>query len=798
MAQAGRDRSIRRSLLGRSRRGLLIALAALLLIFTSATAYFGLRLLDEKAYSLASYSEGATLAIELEADHQRLSAQLARYEAQPTLDHRLLLLQHFESFEARLPLVLNSDTDLRLPSLASFLTPIGEIFADLPKLEADLRALDAERPETFAAVRARLVDYGSPIEELSRRVLHREYFSGSDRRILVLKREMVATYIVLLVAGGLLIFLLWYQNRLAEQLTAEAERSRGEAQRAERRLLDAVESISEGFLLLDANKRVVLVNQRFYELVPQELRSFGPGDDYRSVIRAAGSLGFYGRDIAAREAVRRRLERLENPSEPFELINPDGSQIRIHEYVTADGGRVSLRTEVTSLRRAERERLELQAQFYRAQKTEALGRLAGGIAHEFNNALMSIQGYANFLREDLLPGTAERSYAENILADSERAAVRVRQVLDFGRHGGGLLEPTRLADIGREAVDLLTTSLPEAIRVTFRDDTQGGRVNADAAQLEQVVMNLCVNACDATNDAGGESGSVIAVTLRTMTTDGDRAKRLLQPQQSSVESAVPTVVERGSDGRNRLWVGVLPPARYHVVEVRDDGSGMDLATLERIFDPFFTTKPQEQGSGLGLAAVYGIVLAHGGALSVETSPGEGTSMSVFLPALAEEESPRAKTEELPSASDEPVGQSSWRVLVVDTAPEVAEALAVDLRRLGDLTVETAAGAEQALERLGQDPEIELVVCDRSLTGTGGGDFAAEVRCLSPDLPLLFMARTPESDVVSGRQGQGDSTPLRDSLEPTALRLAVDRALAKRPSAHQGNSSNKRASSNRVA
>ncbi|WP_119165855.1 ATP-binding protein [Algihabitans albus] len=750
-----------------------MALATLVLVFASATVYFGMRMLNEKASILSSYSDGAALAVQLEAEHQRLSAQTARYESEPTEANRQALFERFRSFKAQIPLVLTSDTDLRLPSLADMLEPIGAILADVPNLERELSALDPARSQTFVAVRARLGGYAGPIEDLSHRVLHRQYFNGSDKRIVALQREVIATYVVMLVAGGLLIFLLWYQNRLAEQLTAEAELSRGEAERAQRRLHDAVDSISEGFLLLDADRRVILVNQRFYELLPDELRGFGPGDDYRTVIRAAGNLGFYGQDVSPGEAAQHRLARLEDPDEPFELTNPDGSQIRIHEYVTADGGRVSLRTDVTSLRRAERERLELQAQFYRTQKTEALGRLAGGIAHDFNNALMSIQGYANFLREDLPAGTSEWSYAEKILSDSQRAAALVRQILDFGRHGGGIRQAIQLDAIVGEAVALLKASLPEAIGAHFRDKTGGALVNADAAQIAQVAMNLCVNARDAIGGAGG----VVDVTLYTTMTDGIRAERLLRPQQDGADVAVPTVVERGRDGRNRLWIGVLPPARYHVLEVRDDGVGMDLVTLERIFDPFFTTKPQDQGSGLGLAAVYGIVLAHGGALSVETSMGAGTSVSVFLPALAAELGDDVEGE----SESEPAVRVARRILVVDDDPEMAEVVALSLRGLDDLEVETAGSADQALQRLQHEPEIDLVVSERHLGGTSEHDLAAEVDRLCPNLPVIFTASSVarREDAVSEPKGGGPVS--HKPLDASALCQAVERALdASRP------------------
>jgi signal transduction histidine kinase len=154
-------------------------------------------------------------------------------------------------------------------------------------------------------------------------------------------------------------------------------------------------------------------------------------------------------------------------------------------------------------------------------------------------------------------------------------------------------------------------------------------VLGDPEQIAQAIMSVAVNARDAVRLGGGRR---LALAVDTLATDGGRAGRLHAELVAEAES--PLLAEAGMDGLNRLWLGTLPPARYHVVRVEDDGPGMDLATLERIFDPFFTTKGQPDGSGLGLSAAQGIVLAHGGAIAVETGPGFGTRMSLFLPAAA--------------------------------------------------------------------------------------------------------------------------------------------------------------------
>ncbi len=580
--------------------------------------------------------------------------------------------------------------------------------------------------------------------------------------------EFALTYGVLLGSGTLLLLYLFFQNRWAARLADQAEAARRESERAERRLHDAIESMSEGFLLLDADLRVVMANERYFELLPPELRRLAPNEDYRRQIRAAAELGCYGTDMPPDQAADRRLEQLLHPGDALELVNPDGTHMLVREYPTAEGGRVSLRLDVTSLRRAEREQLELQAQFYRAQKMEALGRLAGGIAHDFNNVLMSIQGYAEFLREDLQVGTPERDYAEKILRGSERAAALVRQILDFGRQSGSLRKPVRLDEVVREAVDLLAATLPKAVRIELDHTGRPVQVSADAAQIGQVLMNLCVNA----RDAIGERRGTIRLVLRSLTTDGGRADRLADPGRGEAAGNVPMAVEEGTDGRNRLWVGLLPPARYHAIDVIDDGAGMDRATLERIFDPFYSTKPQDYGSGLGLAAVHGIVLAHGGALAVETAKGAGTRFSVFLPA----ESPDVEPACDPATLRVQAPELSGRILVVDDEPEVADVVALGLRRLGSLQVETAASAEAALQRLRQAPDIDLVLSDQIMPVTCGIELLHQVRRQWPTLPVILMTGFAEQFDENTAVAAGACALLRKPVEGPLLRRAVEQAL----------------------
>jgi signal transduction histidine kinase len=620
---------------GRPGAPVVLPLVLVVLIFAGATAYLGLRMAEEKETVFSLHRSGAWISAQLQMEHLRLSERIAQYEAEPTAANRREMLLRFDIFWSRFPIVLESEEGRGVRTFDDTPEALRAVFADLPNLERALRALDPADPAGFEAVRARLDSYADPIQRLTLQVLHVERFEGGSGHLIGVQRELTIAYLVLLLAGGALIALLVRQTRRAHRLAQEAGSARDDTERARRQLQEAIASLSEGFLLLDRDMRVVLINEPYYALLPAELRDLRPGDDYRKWIRRSAAAGHYGTDLPPEAAAERRLAQLCDPQGPLELANPDGTRLVIREYVTADGGRVSLRYDITELRRAEGERLELQAQVYRAQKMEALGRLAGGIAHDFNNILMAQQGYAALLRDDLPAGSAQRDFAERILAGGQRASGLVRRILDFGRPAGGARSRVGLDGLVRDTLSLLEDGA--ARRIAYDCEAEEASVVADASQLAQAVANVCSNACHASEGGAGR----VWVRVASRVTDGGRAGRLIEtlpdvPRPGGAKAPV-IAAETSTDGLNRLWVGLLPAARYCVVEVRDEGSGMDLPTLERIFDPFFTTKPQDKGVGLGLAAVHGIVLAHGGGIAIESAPGRGTRLSLFLPAAPERE-----------------------------------------------------------------------------------------------------------------------------------------------------------------
>lgn len=272
------------------------------------------------------------------------------------------------------------------------------------------------------------------------------------------------------------------------------------------------------------------------------------------------------------------------------LRDPDGKPVR------AFGGMV----DVSERKRAEAERQRLQQQLQQAQKLDALGTLAGGIAHDFNNLLAAILGFTELALDDVPPQSPARRPLQEVLTAGRRAKALVRQILTFSRPGDDGRRPLPLAAVVEEACRLLRASLPTALTLRTHIAPALPPVVGNATQLQQVVMNLCVNAMQAM--AGQERG-----TLEIRAEQVEVAPAFAQQQPP------------------------LRPGPHLRLRVRDTGCGMAPAVQARLFEPFFTTKPVGEGTGLGLAVAHSIVTSHGGAITVESAVGQGTTMTVYLP-----------------------------------------------------------------------------------------------------------------------------------------------------------------------
>ena len=358
---------------------------------------------------------------------------------------------------------------------------------------------------------------------------------------------------------------------------------------------------------------------------------------------------------------------------------------------------------ITDRVQAEGEREQLRAELDQAHKLEALGTLTGGIAHDFNNILGAIIGSASLAVEDLEPEHPLQETLGTILQASQRAAKLTRQILAFSRQHQAEKVPVRLDDLLEETLTLLRASLPATISIEPRVVGELPSVLADPTQLHQVIMNLCTNAHHAMRDSGG----TLEIGLCT----------------------------RELDEKTAQLIPELRPGLHVEFTVSDTGEGIDPAVVDRIFEPFFTTKADGEGTGMGLAVVYGIVGDHGGRITVESERGRGTTFRILMPAVAVEQVEAAEAVTEPFA-----GQG--RVLLIDDEEMIVSLVQRMLQRLGYHAV-GYTNPLLALEDFARDPDaFDLVITDFTMPDLTGLDVIRKVREHRGDLPVVISTGNP--------------------------------------------------------
>ena len=341
----------------------------------------------------------------------------------------------------------------------------------------------------------------------------------------------------------------------------------------------------------------------------------------------------------------------------------------------------------------------LQAKLLESQKLESVGRLAGGIAHDFNNILGGVLGFASLLRQRLEPESACLRYAESIQESAARASELTHQLLTFARGGSVLPETLDLNALVDETLALVSHTLDPNIALEFRPDENLSAIRADASQMQQICMNLVINARDAVNGRG-----LITVATTNVNVDEELKEQL------------------------RLE-GSGPCAR---LVVTDDGCGMPPEMCQRIFEPFFSTKKEQGGYGLGLSVVYGIVEAHRGGLQVRSEVGKGTRIEVYFPATKEKPEER-RVEETPVQT---AFQGSETVMVVDDE-SIIRTLVTDILSRDGYTVLEAESGDRALELFRTKEDIDLIVLDQIMPGMCGTATLEALRSIKPDLRCIF-------------------------------------------------------------
>jgi PAS domain S-box-containing protein len=458
-------------------------------------------------------------------------------------------------------------------------------------------------------------------------------------------------------------------------------------------------------------------------------------------------------DFLTEESQKRFLDRLDNllngkqipRTVEYKAKAKDGHEFWIfldarYEY-DRDGkpsGATVVAHDITDRKKAEEEKLRLEDQLQQAQKMEAVGTLAGGIAHDFNNILSVIIGYTELI---LMNGNVDSEVKQNlkeIFNASKHARDMVKQILAFSRQSKHERKPIQVRHIIKEALKMLRASLPATIKIQQKMEKNTGVIEADPTQFHQVLMNLCTNAAHAMHEKDG----VLEISLSNIDWDQNAAARPAE----------------------------LKPGPYLKLSVRDTGDGINPDAQDQIFEPYFTTKEKGEGTGLGLAVVQGIIKSHNGAVTVESTVGQGSTFNVYLPIIQR----NVATDEVVSA---PLPMGQERILLVDDEQPLVEIGKQMLERLG-YTVAARTSSVEALELFKAQPgRFDLVITDIVMPNMTGETLAEKLMDIRADIPVILCTGYSEKFTRQQASQMGVRSFLMKPLLMQDLANTVRQALA---------------------
>ncbi|MBI5848834.1 MAG: response regulator, partial [Nitrospirae bacterium] len=503
------------------------------------------------------------------------------------------------------------------------------------------------------------------------------------------------------------------QSDIAERKIAEQA-----LERTVREWNAAMDASADVIYILDLNRCLMRANRAFYEMTgstPEDAigchiaHLLHPDTESRScpVCRAQEE----NRDILIALEADHPANLMRRPVEISSRFVRDRQEIPVSFMVSMH--------DLTHERGAQEERSKLEAQLLHAQKMESIGQLAGGVAHDFNNMLTAVIGYATLINLHATQDPVIKTYAEQILEVSDKAANLTQKLLAFSRKQTIDLKPTDLNAVVRNMEKFLRRLIGEDLELRIRLTEAELTVMADAGQLEQVIMNLCTNARDAMPKCG-----LLTVETGAVTID---------------ETYLSThLFEK--------------PGPYALITVSDTGAGMDETTRERIFEPFFTTKDKSKGTGLGLSIVYGIVRQHKGEIHVYSEPGKGTTFRIYLPLIeGKEKLSIQKTEESHTGGTE-------TILLAEDEEDVRRLIRTVLTLAGYTIIEAVDGVDAVTKYRENREAIQLILTDLVMPKKSGRDAYDEIRRLNPAAKFLFMSGYT-SDVIQEKKLLESGIPL---------------------------------------
>jgi signal transduction histidine kinase len=421
-----------------------------------------------------------------------------------------------------------------------------------------------------------------------------------------------------------------------------------------------------------------------------------------------------------------------------------GRDLEIHRTRLPGGGLIARIADITERNRAAAERDRLKARLHQAAKMEAIGQLAGGVSHDFNNILAAIAGFGGFIAQDQNAGSENRAFARRILNACDRGKEVVEQIVAFA--DTGVVEPN-LVDLElviRRCHGLLASGMHPGAMLEMELPAEPPWIAGNEVQIGRLISNLVVNARDALD---GRGGSIEVSAAPAPAAELEHLRGALDPAQ-------------------RLFGEFAPGRRYVRLRVSDTGPGIAPELMDRVFEPFFTTKGRERGTGLGLAVVHGVVVSHGGVLHLRSAPGKGTVFSVYLPLAA---APQNRSAVAPAGN-------SLHVLIVDDEVDITDLLSIGLERLGFQTV-AVQDPREALAAVQEDPgAFDAVLTDYDMAPMPGTELIRGLKAAAPGLRVVLC--TGRHDVAEQTVlAAGADAFLRKPADIDAIARALSGPLA---------------------
>jgi two-component system cell cycle sensor histidine kinase/response regulator CckA len=545
---------------------------------------------------------------------------------------------------------------------------------------------------------------------------------------------------------------LYFLNDLPKRVVESVARHRLE--QMNQLLVQSLESARDGIMITDLVGTILNVNKALEQMTGysrQELVGQTP-DVFKSGGNTAEGPGPMWRTILARHSWQGELTNRRK----------DGALYQTSVTISPIVDRQGRLTHFVAIERDVTEHKQLERQLLQAQKMQSVGTLAGGVAHEFNNLLAGINGYAYLgLREPGVEGTLQE-FLQNIVALSERAATLTRQLLAFARKPPLTRRRLAVGDLIRETVDLIQRTLHQDVALEgVGSVTDGGQmlVEADAIQLQQAIVNLALNARDAILKRDAVAGS-----------PGGTAEPAVAPAIAIRVRPIVLMAEQAAFPQH------VSPGDYVVLEVQDRGVGMTPQVLSQALDPFFTTKDVGQGTGLGLPMVFGIVQGHHGYLTIDSAVGRGTIVAIYLPRLAGGvEKQSTGTPPYGTEIVEPETTPGRTILVIDDEEAVVDVVRRFLQIAGHRVISATSGHD-ALDRLTEQPEVDLVILDLMMPREDAATTFHSLRQSKPSLPILLCTGLPDADPAPELLDSGAVGLLRKPFRMNELWYAVKQGL----------------------